>query len=585
MAKDDFSDLGFIPHDEHDDYSDLGFMPEDTSDNKEALMAGLEHFGDAATLGYLPQIQSLAEKPVAKAMDLITGNNISDDLPDYVGRRDENRKRIEQELANFPKLSIMGSVAGSLASGAGASALMPVKAATLAGRVIQAGKAGALIGATSNPGDIEGETSPMQLRERGLNAAVSGALSVPLHLGAEGLGKLGGFLSDKAKNLAEEKAFKALGPDLRKVRQNFNNIDDIGRSVLDEGTIGWIPRGYSTLAERAGESKHAAGKTIENIVNDLASKDGVPSLSRNEVANKLRTALLADESLTTGTGPQNEYFKGLINEFSGKGGDEIPLKLARQLKEASKNQIKFDRLPTSDIPQAEQFQRALYGEMKNGEEGIAENLAKQGKIPEGDQFLNAKKLYGNLARAEGVAQNQAERQSARNFLGLKDAISGATGAAIGGYLGEKTGGMEGAKIGASAGATIGSLGSKFAHNYGNQVSAKSMNAFSQFLAQSPRLAEMVSKNPALAPVLLNTLKKKEMAQPEPQSQGGEEPFIDKQLLGKFRSNPQLIDQLSNENLKQALKKQLDRKPADLENSPDNKIIPEQEAQDRFIKGN
>jgi hypothetical protein len=97
--------------------------------------------------------------------------------------------------------------------------------------------------------------------------------------------------------VAESKAFKALNPNLRDVRVNQDEIKSIGRTLLDEGVIGKVPASYETLASRAQSAKESAGQNIEEIVNDLASKENVPSLSRAEMANHLKEKLLSDEAI------------------------------------------------------------------------------------------------------------------------------------------------------------------------------------------------------------------------------------------------------------------------------------------------
>lgn len=589
MAKDFISDDEFAQLDKQgkvqahqpEFISDDEMQGIDDHNQKGASLAALEHFGNAASLGYLPHLQAMAEKPMAKALDLITGNHVADSLPDYASRRDENIQRLSNQEKEFPHASLAGSIGGSIASGVGASALMPVEAASLPGRVAQAAKAGALVGAASNPGDVEGEVNPLQLKERGQNALISGALSAPLQLGSEAVGKVGGYLADKVGGFAEKKAFKALGPYQRNVLQNQDDINSIGRTLLDEGVIGKVPRSYETLAERAGAAKDASGQDIERIVNELSSKEGAPSLSRQEMANQLRQKLLADSNVP-GVAAKNQKLSALIDEFAPgpsvgeiSSSDSLPLKDARNLKQGVGDQIKWDRLPGADIPVEEEFHRGLYNQLKQGEEGIASDLAKAGKIPDGNNFLEAKKTYGNMAEAEDIASKRAAKEQANRFLGLTDTIAGGAGAGIGAYLGEQAGGHEGAKAGAAIGGGIGAFGNKLGRTYGNQVLATSGDALSKFLAQSPVLAQAVKNNPALAPVLLNTLKKDQMAQPEPTT-------LTPQILGRFKEHPELIDKLSNENLKAQIRHALERTPA---GQPHEEPMSDDQIKQHFIQGN
>lgn len=556
--------------------------------------AGLEHFGNAASLGYLPQLQAAAEKPMAKVLDAFTGKNVSENLPDYVDRRDENIKRMNQEEKAHPYASLAGSVAGSLATSAPASAaIMEVPAlkalaqakaakdagllgstAALGARTAAAGLASGAIGAVANPGDTEGVVDPLQPKERMKDAAISSMVGVPLHLAGEGIGAAGQWASDQAKDFAEKKAFKALGPYQRNVLQNSEDINDIGRSVLDNGVIGKMPKNYETLADRAEAAKAAAGGKIESIVDQLSSQKRAPQLSRGDIADNLRENLISSDKVP-GVAKRNQYFEKLIDEFEGGGRDKIPLTGARDLKSLVGKQIKWDRLPGAEIPADEQFYRALYGALKGGEEDIASKLASSGKIPNGDAFLNAKQDYGNLAEAQKIAQTRADKEMANHFLGLRDTIAGGTGAAIGAYLGDKYGGHEGAKVGGALGGGIGGLGSKFARTYGNQVLASGGDAISRLLSNSPDLAAAISRNPTLTPMLMDSLEKKQVTPPE-------SVISDPKFLGKFRQNPELIDQLSNESLKRSIKNALQNP----ERNPANQIpMPLDQAREQFRQGN
>jgi hypothetical protein len=105
----------------------------------------------------------------------------------------------------------------------------------------------------------------------------------------------------------------------------------------------------------------------------------------------------------------------LIDELTSKGPDSISLKDARSLKTGVGDQVTWNRLPGTDIPVTEQFHRGLYGELKSGEEKIAQALAESGQIPNADAFLNAKKTYGNLSAAEAIAEKAAANDLQTNF--------------------------------------------------------------------------------------------------------------------------------------------------------------------------
>lgn len=151
----------------------------------------LESFGKGLTFGYLPQIQAGVEK----ATDFLTG---SPSEP-YVQIRDANVRRQKAQAEENPGTALGSEVAGGIVSGIAApgaifgkagqaaKAAEAVKAAeelknasTLAKlantgvRVVkgaaEGAKIGGIYGAIQNPGDVEGEVSPLQLDQRLENA-------------------------------------------------------------------------------------------------------------------------------------------------------------------------------------------------------------------------------------------------------------------------------------------------------------------------------------------------------------------------------------------------------------------------------
>lgn len=134
----------------------------------EAAQAFLEHYGNWATLGHLPQIQAAAEVPMARAMDRINGTNVANELPGYVERRDANRHRLSTQEDMHPRAAVAGKALGGAAAllGAGRTVLKPVPSWDLLSDALRVGAAGAAV----NPGDRDGEVNPVQAEERGKNA-------------------------------------------------------------------------------------------------------------------------------------------------------------------------------------------------------------------------------------------------------------------------------------------------------------------------------------------------------------------------------------------------------------------------------
>lgn len=245
----------------------------------DAGQAALEHFGNAASFGYLPQLQAAASgitpNPSAEVDAKLRdqGFKINQQEPTYLSERDASIKRLEQEGKEHPIASAAGSVGGALASAAPIGVLAPINAAGKVGRLIQAAKGGALIGAISNPGDEEGKIDATQLTDRAKGAAFGAALSSAgqgaiegLSAGAKGVMTLPASLRSKA----EERAFKASGAMLKDYRKaaGRDRVNELGRFMLDHGLI---KPGMTVedIAQAAASLKSKTGADVSGILSKL----------------------------------------------------------------------------------------------------------------------------------------------------------------------------------------------------------------------------------------------------------------------------------------------------------------------------
>lgn len=530
-------------------------------DYKGAAQAGSEHMGNAILQGYGPQAAAATEPLTTKIGDMMTGQNVSAQLPDYVHRRDENIQRLKTEEKNFPGSSTAGTVVGTLASSAPmGSAIMKApavaglvgmaapegaglaaKGLALAGRTAGAAASAGLQGLITNPGDTEGEVNPLQAEEHLKGGALSAAVAAPLSLGGEAVQTAGEYLGPKVKDVAERLAYRALGPFKRGVNQTGYKANEIGRAALDNGVIGWVPRSGETLADRAAEASKTAGAKLGSITDELSGLEGgaiKSGVSRDQIANNLKKELLVNSDIP-GVEENNSKFAKWIEEFrqdpavrkmaekqdisyedaaklagmSGYKQNQNPLtfKQLRQYKmdvggsADQRGLIKWDRLKGADLPIGEEFHRALYGELKQGEEQGANAIEQAYYGQPTGRFDAAKDQFEYLKDATKLAEKRSEAQRANKLLGLRDAMVGTGGAALGGYLGYKANGYEGAKTGAEIGGAIGAVGNKLAGDFGGQISSKVTDSISKLLAQSPQLNAVVQKYPNVLPQLVQML--------------------------------------------------------------------------------
>lgn len=265
---------GKIEHDVHPDKlfaaEKDGFKP---LSKPRKMEAALEGFGEGATLGYLNNLQALAEKPITAVLNAVTGNDVEAD--DYVTARDSFNRRQKSLQEENPGSFAVGQVAGTMASS------IPVaraaQGATVAARAVRGAGAGAAYGAAQNTSEQEGEMGGVDLGERAQNAAIGGVFGAGASLGTDAIAKGARAVGDatagarkavgeKLKDIAETQAFKATGAMLKDFRKSDakGEINEIGRYLLDKGIIK-VGDSVDDIAAKTLKYKQAAGESLDQV--------------------------------------------------------------------------------------------------------------------------------------------------------------------------------------------------------------------------------------------------------------------------------------------------------------------------------
>lgn len=493
-------------------------------------MSAIESFADTVTLGNLPQIQALIGKllpnPNAEADAKLKEMGITPPPQEsYLEARDRNIKRQELQGKEHPYWKGVGTVGGIVAGGATTGALGRLaglgKTATALGRFKDAAKIGAVMGAVSNPGDKEGEINPLQLEDRLKSAGIGAGVGMASELASEAIGFGSKKASQYFRNKAEQKAFNALGPDLRAVRQNMSkrDVQKIGRTLLDSGAI----KSRASREKMFGlikMAKEAKGKELESVINELgkmqddlfAAKpglvkygtriDGVKSgIDRKRIAQSLRDDLISPHLDIPDMLSQNAKVEKLIKEFENGGDELLSILHGEDLKKAVGKQIKWDRLPGTDIPLKEQVRRSLYSKLRQGTEDAAAYMDDLAGNSKGSRFKSVKSQFGNLKEAEKIIEKRLARDTANRLLSPSDYFTGGIGAAAGFASG---GSIEDKVKNAAIGASLG-LVNKLGRNYGNQITAKMYESAANALFQIPKFAKMAEKNPSEFHAMVQTV--------------------------------------------------------------------------------
>lgn len=516
------------------------FDPSQPFDNEEQIsnnnlkgagIAGLEHVGYGASLGYSPQLNAVASKVTdavtdpAGDLDIAKkGFTIQAKPQSYTDLRDENIARLKQQEAEFPKASLAGTLLGGAATSvvlgpalgrlpgyealAGAKAAKDAgfiaKSAALARRAAGAAYGAGVLGGVMNPGDVAGELSPGQPMERVKNAEISGILGGLTHLGAEGVSSVGGGIRDWFKNLANERATRAIGLDKRSATNLLKNkgpeaIQDLGASALDEGLISPFAT-PSKIAPKAEILKDKVGQEIGSLMTTADSAGAAP-IATQDLAKEIssRADIQGLKKIPGAEGIANKV-DGFLEALSKNG--EISLEAAHKLRVGIDQQINYAKA----IPEMKGAQQYLYQIRDALNKKIQDSIASS---PMGEAakkaLLEANQRYGALKSISGIATNKAAANAANRAIGLTDTIMGAGGASAGAAIGGALDGPEGAKRGAFIGGFLGGGANKLSRTYGPALTANLASKFASVVNVAPQLAGALQKNPALIPILANSL--------------------------------------------------------------------------------
>jgi hypothetical protein len=258
--------------------------PEEVRPSDGAGQAFLESYGNSALLGYLPQVQALAGKlmpdPSGELDEKLRkqGFQIQQQKGTYIAERDKNLARQKKQGEEHPYASGAGTLTG-LAAGflvpAGAMAKAG-QSMTYAQKVKAGAKLGALYGAAANPGDTEGEFSPLQVGDRLKGAAIGAATGGVLAGAIDDAMVLSKAAREKLREKAAKRATRALGRPTPTVTNNMKASGqdvELGRELLDAGAIPVfgtperIGRRVDKLADQAGEE---IGQIVGRVQNRRA---------------------------------------------------------------------------------------------------------------------------------------------------------------------------------------------------------------------------------------------------------------------------------------------------------------------------
>jgi hypothetical protein len=446
LAKKDELEIGFVP----DEESDFGFVPEGTiapaqSDTQSILTSGLKHAANVSSGNRYAEIKAA-----------LSTNSTSG--PEYEAAKKQAQAELEQAMKEAPGASLAGSVTGAVLSPLNLLPIGGAKTLGMAGGALGGGLQGALINTGEGPG-----AGTEKLKNMGLGTA---------------LGGVSGVLEGAAPAIeaqAERSAVSALRPNKTQVKQLMKSgrLSETGRTILDQGIIGNVPRGTSTLAERAAEGLESVGAQKGQLIERLNNQPN-NAVDINKVRQDVYEALKLDPSIP-GAQKYNEGLTEKLQEFS-VGASEMPIKNADELKTKIGQLVKRwypANAPKTDVGK-EEFYRQLYRGLNNGVDDAAEVIAKQYNPQAVDELRELKKTYGGLKNAEAILSEREISDFANRMVSPSDYGMGVAGAVYGSGVG-------GAKSAAGYGAVL-AAANNFARRYGNQITSKQLDNLAALLS-------------------------------------------------------------------------------------------------------
>lgn len=440
-------------------------------ENPRSAEAALEGFGEAATLGYLNNIQAAVEKPLFAALNAVTGNDVQAD--DYVTARDSYNKR-QQNLANENP----GAFAAGQAAGAIASSLPVARAAqgaTMLARAGNAAKAGTAYGALQNTGETEGELGDLDLADRAQNAGVGALMGAGASVGTDalfkGVAKAGQTISN-TKNIVG----KRIGRAAEKLAENSTGAtaaqsekfrDGAGRELLDRKLIKFGDTAEN-IAERVGQAQNKAGKAIGDALDEL-DKQGVTA-SVDNLVKKLE-ATVADLDKTPGNEKLIKQIQAEIDNLYSRGQSNIQLSTAEQAKRNFQGRTKWNNPDMIDQQASAHLSDAFKQEVERSALNANKGLS--------DAFTEGKDTYALLSPIREAAERRAAQLNQSPMGGFLDVATTAAGGSVAGMPGAIAAGMTrravAPRISSSAAVTLDSI--------------------SKRLLQQPQMARLAQTNP------------------------------------------------------------------------------------------
>lgn len=359
-------------------------------------------------------------------------------------------------------LPAIGAIGGGLVGSASGTALAPGPG-TISGGLIGSGLGAAAGKNIENLGrkyllneDISPEQNAKDVAEAGIKAPM-------YEMGGQIIGKGLGAAADKLSEKAGEKAFKALGPYARDVKnQSIEDIAEKGQGLMKEGIVGGVPTSYRGLADRAEQALEDKGSQFNDMINNIG-QNATNQISKADLATSITKEMSPNPDIPTLKNTRDQV-EELLAQVKG-GSESLSIPEAQKLK-SEIGQVLDKRGVWSSIKRGGElntennFLVSYYHGLNKAVESAADEAASNMGSDVASQWKDLKQSYGLAKEAAKIASTRAGRELVNRSISPSDYMT-----SIGGAV------LTGNPISAIALGT----GNHMGRTFGNQIMAPALN--------------------------------------------------------------------------------------------------------------
>ena len=275
-----------------------------------------------------------------------------------------------------------------------------------------------------------------------------------------GAGQARQAAAPKLRQIAEDRAVSTLQPTKAEARRVAQRNPNLGRTLLDEGTVPVLGSG-PRVAQRVGEAKQRAGAEIGRLIK---SADGTPVIDSAELARQVQPRINELRGVPGAEGAIRQMERQVETLRQNK---VMSVAEAHRLRQQIDQSINWAKQP-GDLSQTQGFLHDIRSDLSQRLNTAIDALDAGG--PQ-NQLRDANRRFADLAAADSILERSVPRGQSNRTIGLTDTIAAGSGLAAGGV-----------PLAAAAGA-----GNKFLRTYGDSIVARGADALAGPVRNAPPL--------------------------------------------------------------------------------------------------